>query len=159
MDEEEWEERRRERRCQEKERRKALGGMDLAGIDARYVCRTRHHQPDSNINSAWDEIYEVFRDGHKYDWALVDDEEPGYDNEASKQETKYQDVRILFSLDWRSFAHSSLGFRFVRNQGSYAPSSSRRKAVIESDEEDWTRMTSNYLVYRIFVISGTANER
>ena len=45
--------------------------------------------------SAWDEIHEVFGDGHDYDWALVDDEEPGYEEEQVKPEMKYQDVRRL----------------------------------------------------------------
>ncbi|GJE87155.1 transcription elongation factor Spt6 [Phanerochaete sordida] len=76
MDEEEREERRRERRRQERERRKALGSESLPGIDA----------------SAWDEIYEVFGDGHDYDWALVDDDEAGMEEETQKAETKYQDV-------------------------------------------------------------------
>ena len=43
--------------------------------------------------SAWDEIHEVFGDGHDYDFALVDDEEVGYDEEQAKPEMKYQDVR------------------------------------------------------------------
>lgn len=42
--------------------------------------------------SAWDEIYEVFGDGHDYDWALVDDEDAAMDEEMQKSETKYQDV-------------------------------------------------------------------
>ena len=44
--------------------------------------------------SAWDEIHEVFGDGHEYDWALVEDDEPTYEEQA-KQEMKYQDVRHL----------------------------------------------------------------
>lgn len=76
MDEEEREERRRERRRQERERRKVLGSGSLSGIDA----------------SAWDEIYEVFGDGHDYDWALMDDDEVAMDDESQKPETKYQDV-------------------------------------------------------------------
>lgn len=98
MDEEEREQRRRDRRRQEKERRKALGGMELPGVDARYVHRILQHSFNLNVNSAWDEVHEVFGDGHDYDWALVDDEEPGYDDEASKHKTKYQDVRALSML-------------------------------------------------------------
>ncbi|PSR77343.1 hypothetical protein PHLCEN_2v7944 [Hermanssonia centrifuga] len=77
MDEEEREERRRERRRLEKERRKALGSRpELSGIDA----------------NAWDEIYEVFGDGHEYDWALNEEEETGLEDELPKLEMKYQDV-------------------------------------------------------------------
>ncbi|KAI0054143.1 transcription elongation factor Spt6 [Auriscalpium vulgare] len=76
MDEEEREERRRERRRVEKERRKAMGSRpELTGIDA----------------NAWDEIYEVFGDGHDYDWALVDDEEE-FAESPSKPEMNYHDV-------------------------------------------------------------------
>ncbi|EPQ58032.1 transcription elongation factor Spt6 [Gloeophyllum trabeum ATCC 11539] len=76
MDEREREEKRRERRRLEKQRRKALGRPELAGIDA----------------NAWDEIHEVFGDGHDYDWALVDEDDAEYDEEKLKPEMKYQDV-------------------------------------------------------------------
>ena len=33
------------------------------------------HCISNTPSSAWDEIYEVFGDGHDYDWALVDDDE------------------------------------------------------------------------------------
>ena len=46
--------------------------------------------------SAWDEIHEVFGDGHDYDWALVDDDEPAYEEEQVKPEMKYQDVRLPY---------------------------------------------------------------
>ncbi|KAL0946577.1 hypothetical protein HGRIS_012779 [Hohenbuehelia grisea] len=77
MDEEAREERRRERRKQERERRKIQGiRPELAGIDA----------------NAWDEIHDVFGDGHEYDWALAGDDEIEYDEEQLKPEMKYQDV-------------------------------------------------------------------
>ncbi|KAL5532712.1 SPT6 [Sanghuangporus sanghuang] len=76
MAEEEREERRRERRRLEKERRAALRNRpELTGIDA----------------STWDEIHDVFGDGHDYDWALVDDEEETMAYEV-KSEMKYNDV-------------------------------------------------------------------
>ncbi|KAA1471105.1 transcription elongation factor Spt6 [Dentipellis sp. KUC8613] len=76
MDEEEREERRRERRRLEKERRRALGSRpELTGIDA----------------NAWDEIHEVFGDGHDYDWALVDEDED-FAEEQIKPEMNYHDV-------------------------------------------------------------------
>ncbi|TFY57669.1 hypothetical protein EVJ58_g6888 [Rhodofomes roseus] len=76
MDEEAREERRRERRRQEKARRRALGrAAELGGIDA----------------NTWDELQEVFGDGHDYDWALAEDEEPVH-QEEQKPEMKYQDV-------------------------------------------------------------------
>ncbi|KDQ60952.1 hypothetical protein JAAARDRAFT_55682 [Jaapia argillacea MUCL 33604] len=76
MDEREREEKRRERRRLEKQRRKALGRPELAGIDA----------------NAWDEIHEVFGDGHDYDWALVDDDDPEFYQEQAKPDMRYQDV-------------------------------------------------------------------
>ncbi|KAI0636950.1 transcription elongation factor Spt6 [Trametes polyzona] len=77
MDENEREERRRERRRLEKARRRAFGSRpELAGID----------------QNAWEEIHEVFGDGHDYDWALVDDEENAFEEEQAKPEMKYQDV-------------------------------------------------------------------
>ena len=48
--------------------------------------------------SAWDEIYDVFGDGHDYDWALADDDEPNFEDEAQKQETRYQDVGTFISV-------------------------------------------------------------
>ncbi|KAH9935008.1 transcription elongation factor Spt6 [Fomitopsis serialis] len=75
-DEEAREERRRERRRQEKARRRALGrAAELGGIDA----------------NTWDELQEVFGDGHEYDWALAEDEEVVHEEEQ-KPEMKYQDV-------------------------------------------------------------------
>ncbi|KAI0340086.1 transcription elongation factor Spt6 [Trametopsis cervina] len=77
MDEEEREERRRERKRVERERRKAMGSRpELSGIDA----------------GAWDEIYDIFGDGHEYDWALGDDEEAPNEDDNPKSEMKYQDV-------------------------------------------------------------------
>lgn len=46
----------------------------------------------NNVSSAWDEIYEVFGDGHDYDWALEGDDEQTYDEELLKPDMKYQDV-------------------------------------------------------------------
>ena len=40
----------------------------------------------------------MFGDGHDYDYALVDDEEAGYEEEQVKPEMKYQDVRPVHSL-------------------------------------------------------------
>ncbi|KAI0831325.1 transcription elongation factor Spt6 [Trametes gibbosa] len=77
MDENEREEKRRERRRLEKARRRAFGSRpELAGID----------------QGAWEEIHEVFGDGHDYDWALGDDEETNFEEERAKPEMKYQDV-------------------------------------------------------------------
>ena len=49
-------------------------------------------------SSAWDEMYEVFGDGHDYDWALQGDDEQTYDEELLKPEMKYQDVRICLHV-------------------------------------------------------------
>lgn len=50
----------------------------------------------ANISySAWDEIHEVFGDGHDYDWALADDEDD-YKEEQIKPDMNYQDVGSLF---------------------------------------------------------------
>lgn len=66
-----------------------------------FVSRERH----INIAavSAWDEIYEVFGDGHDYDWALVEDEDVGLEEDVPKGEMKYQDVRI-----WLAYCDSIL---------------------------------------------------
>ncbi|KAF8844471.1 transcription elongation factor SPT6 [Paxillus ammoniavirescens] len=77
MDEQEREERRKERKKMQRQRRKAMGSRpELAGIDA----------------NAWDEIHDVFGDGHEYDWALEGDDEAEYNEERLKPEMKYQDV-------------------------------------------------------------------
>ncbi|KAJ3517179.1 hypothetical protein NLJ89_g675 [Agrocybe chaxingu] len=74
MNEEAREARREEKRQEQLRRRKARVRPELAGIDA----------------NAWDEIHDVFGDGHEYDWALVDDDE--FEEEHYKQDTKYQEV-------------------------------------------------------------------
>ena len=38
----------------------------------------------------------MFGDGHDYDWALVEEEELGLEEEGPKAEMKYQDVRTTF---------------------------------------------------------------
>lgn len=77
MNENAREERRREKRQELERRKRALGARpELAGIDA----------------NAWDEIHDVFGDGHEYDWALGGDDEIEYDEEQLKPEMKYQDV-------------------------------------------------------------------
>ena len=45
-----------------------------------------------DCSSAWEEIHEVFGDGHDYDWALLGDEEAVFEEEQAKPEMKYQDV-------------------------------------------------------------------
>jgi hypothetical protein len=45
-------------------------------------------------SSAWDEIHDVFGDGHDYDWALEGEEDAPLDEEQMKPEMRYQDVRI-----------------------------------------------------------------
>jgi transcription elongation factor SPT6 len=50
----------------------------------------------ANISSsAWDEIHDVFGDGHEYDWALEADDEVQYDEDNLKPEMKYQDVSAI----------------------------------------------------------------
>lgn len=49
--------------------------------------------------SAWDEIHDVFGDGHEYDWALEGDGEGEYE-EQFKPEMKYQDVCPFFYPAW-----------------------------------------------------------
>jgi hypothetical protein len=43
--------------------------------------------------SAWDEIHDVFGDGHDYDWALEVEDEPNLDEE-SRQPAKFTDVSV-----------------------------------------------------------------
>ncbi|KAG6874201.1 hypothetical protein C0995_003747 [Termitomyces sp. Mi166 len=77
MDERAREERRREKRQEQERRKRARGAVpELAGIDA----------------NAWDEIHDVFGDGHEYDWALEGEDEVPYDEEQDKPDMKYQDV-------------------------------------------------------------------
>ncbi|KAF8163355.1 transcription elongation factor SPT6 [Crassisporium funariophilum] len=77
MNEEAREARREEKRQEQVRRKKARGARpELAGIDA----------------NAWDEIHEVFGDGHEYDWALIGDDEGEYEEDHFKSEMKYQDV-------------------------------------------------------------------
>ena len=52
--------------------------------------------------SAWDEIYDVFGDGHDYDWALVEEEELGLEEDVPKGEMRYQDVSCLFLRMWQT---------------------------------------------------------
>ncbi|KAG5728025.1 Transcription elongation factor SPT6 [Termitomyces sp. T112] len=77
MDERAREERRREKKQEQERRKRARGAVpELAGIDA----------------NAWDEIHDVFGDGHEYDWALEGEDEVPYDEEQDKLDMKYQDV-------------------------------------------------------------------
>ncbi|KAF8212158.1 transcription elongation factor SPT6 [Mycena galopus ATCC 62051] len=41
---------------------------------------------------AWDEIHDVFGDGHDYDWALVEDDDLGEEQDEPKPDTKFGDV-------------------------------------------------------------------
>lgn len=66
--------------------------------------------------SAWDEIHDVFGDGHEYDWALEADDEVQYDEENLKPDIRYQDVcvGILSAVDtdepfFRSLNHLKYG--------------------------------------------------
>ena len=71
--------------------------------------------------SAWDEIYEVFGDGHDYDWALADDDEAMVEEEHGKPDMKYQDVRLLISMQIVCRTHHrDVGFRTIRNSSSVA---------------------------------------
>ncbi|KAJ7632692.1 transcription elongation factor SPT6 [Roridomyces roridus] len=75
MDEQARDARRRQRRLEQDRWKKARGRPELVGIDA----------------LAWDEIHDVFGDGHEYDWALVEDDEAAYEDEP-KPDTKFTDV-------------------------------------------------------------------
>jgi hypothetical protein len=61
--------------------------------------------------SAWDEIHDVFGDGHEYDWALEADDEIQYDEDNLKPEMKYQDVSffLVWSLLGKHPNRSSIG--------------------------------------------------
>ncbi|KAF8964059.1 transcription elongation factor SPT6 [Flammula alnicola] len=76
MNEEAREARRQEKRQEQLRRKRARVRPELAGIDA----------------NAWDEIHDVFGDGHEYDWALAGDDEADYEEEQIKPDMKYQDV-------------------------------------------------------------------
>jgi hypothetical protein len=51
--------------------------------------------PANKSSSAWDEIHDVFGDGHEYDWALEADDEVQYDEDNLKPEMRYQDVSAI----------------------------------------------------------------
>ena len=63
--------------------------------------------------SAWDEIHEVFGDGHDYDWALVDDEEAVYEEDRAKPEMKYQDVSVVMTCRMLCVLRQPIGLRTV----------------------------------------------
>ncbi|KAG6851027.1 hypothetical protein H0H93_004514 [Arthromyces matolae] len=77
IDDKTREERRREKKQEQERRKRARGARpELAGIDA----------------NAWDEIHDIFGDGHEYDWALEGEDEVLYDEEQLKPDMKYHDV-------------------------------------------------------------------
>lgn len=72
------------------------------------------------FSSAWDEIHDVFGDGHEYDWALVGDEEAEYEEEQPKSEMKYQDVRrpqcylpVFVNMSFKVFEPSEIRKRML----------------------------------------------
>lgn len=70
--------------------------------------------------SAWDEIHDVFGDGHEYDWALEGDDEAEYE-ERLKPEMKYQDVCSIIYPAWpRVDTCDFSGLRTFRNTCSDA---------------------------------------
>ncbi|KAJ6496747.1 transcription elongation factor SPT6 [Mycena vitilis] len=75
LDEQERDARRRLRLKNLDRRKKARARPELVGIDA----------------LAWDEIHDVFGDGHDYDWALAEEDDL-MDEEEAKPDTKYVDV-------------------------------------------------------------------
>ena len=95
---EEAREARREEKRQEIRRKRVRIRPELAGIDAKYVQFLSHCVgPKRILSSAWDEIHDVFGDGHEYDWALVGDDEIEREEDQFKPEMKYQDVcHILY---------------------------------------------------------------
>lgn len=88
MAEEEREERRRERRRAEMERRKAIRSRpELMGMD----------------EHTWDEIMEVFGDGHDYDWALTAEDEDNTIEEPIKPDIRYHDVSCIINSKFMGF--------------------------------------------------------
>ncbi|KAK7019339.1 transcription elongation factor Spt6 [Favolaschia claudopus] len=71
----ERDERRRQRQQKLDRRKRAQARPELVGIDA----------------LAWDEIHDVFGDGHDYDWAMGDEDEIP-EEEEPKPDTKFADV-------------------------------------------------------------------
>ena len=64
--------------------------------------------------SAWDEVHDVFGDGHDYDWALDADDEVEREDDIGKPEMKYQDVSRPKSA-FCSFLTSFVGLRTLGN--------------------------------------------
>lgn len=62
--------------------------------------------------SAWDEIIDVFGDGHDYDWALVaDDDQEMADETEKKLDMKYRDVSLLITWHSQDILHAL--FRYL----------------------------------------------
>ncbi|KAJ6630875.1 transcription elongation factor SPT6 [Mycena sp. CBHHK59/15] len=76
MDEQERDERRRQRRLEQDRRKKARARPELVGIDA----------------LAWEEIHDVFGDGHEYDWALAAEDDFEFDEDTLKADMRFNDV-------------------------------------------------------------------
>ena len=57
------------------------------------LLKTSRNSCSESIGSAWDEIYEVFGDGHEYDWAL-DEDDAVVVEEQTKPDMKYEDVSL-----------------------------------------------------------------
>lgn len=122
MNEEARAARREERRQENLRRKRARVRPELVGIDAKWVifcmitilitCRLHYL-----YSSAWDEIHEVFGDGHEYDWALVGDDEVEYEEEV-KPDMRYQDVRVFLCIAKSSFSHVLSHLRSLNPQKS-----------------------------------------
>lgn len=88
----------REEKRQELRRKRAQVRPELVGIDAKYVCHSQLIQNNLTSSSAWDELHEVFGDGHEYDWALVGDDEVDHEEEQYKPEMKYHEVIFFLNV-------------------------------------------------------------
>ncbi|CAK5277668.1 unnamed protein product [Mycena citricolor] len=100
--------RRRQDRMEKERLRRSRAKPELAGIDA----------------LAWDEIHDVFGDGHEFDWALVEEDEGPALDEVGRQDAKFTDVGL-------SFGHSVAA---LSNGQVFEPSQIRRLFLSEDDD-------------------------
>jgi transcription elongation factor SPT6 len=112
---------RREEKRQELRRKRAQVRPELVGIDAKYVSVPQSTHDHLTSFSAWDELYEVFGDGHEYDWALVGDDEVDREEEQYKSEMKYHEVSFFFACHIVAFSTwDYTGIRTIRDQETKA---------------------------------------
>lgn len=76
------------------------------------------------VCSTWDEIHDVFGDGHDYDWALYEEDEIMFTE--PKEPTRYIDVSCWLAFPWQILIPPPLQI--------FEPSAIKRKFLTEDDD-------------------------